>query len=120
MPMTRPARLFRLVRKATGVDLSTHSRALQEAVWSAAVHIGPIPRLVTKVVQTVEGKGVKPSDPGFDAAFINALYDERGSVRPDGQLVHFHHSPLSTQATLAHRFRVERPVVLDLLASEQR
>ncbi|WP_158916050.1 hypothetical protein [Caulobacter sp. S45] len=107
-----------LVRQATGVDVPDRSHALQDVVWSSAVQHGPASHIVSGAIHTAEAHGSQPTDSGFDAAVINAVYDERGRARPDGVLVHFHRSSSGEQRGIAARFRSERRRALAGLTSE--
>lgn len=112
----------RQIQKATGVDISTHSHALQDVVWSTAVQHGPGPKdaIVVDAIHKAEASGLKPTDPGFDAAVINAVYNERGRAHANGTLAHFPHSSLRDQRHIAARFASERQRALAELAAERR
>lgn len=93
----------------TGLDISTRSHAVQDAVWSTAVQHGPASNVVTTAVRNVEARGLSPDDGlAYDRALIDAIYDERGRRGADGALVHFPSAPASTQESVANRFTRER------------
>ncbi len=91
------------VARTTGLDVDTRSGAVRNAVWSMAVQHHGAPRLVAQAIQDVSGK-MDPSDPGFDRALINRLYDVREAyVRNLGQ------------PGLLKRYRQERAAALRML-----
>ncbi|RPD85251.1 LysM domain-containing protein [Luteimonas sp. 100069] len=93
----------------TGLDISTRSQAVQDAVWSTAVQHGPANNVVINAVRDVEARGLSPGDGvAYDRALIDAIYDERGRRGVDGALVHFPSAPASTQQSVANRLARER------------
>ena len=100
----------------TGLDISTRSQAVQDAVWSTAVQHGPANNVVITAVREVEARGLSPDDgAAYDRALIDAIYDERGRRGVDGALVHFPSAPASTQESVANRFARERADALAML-----
>lgn len=74
---THYAPVVNYVRKATGLDITSRSRSVQNAVWSASVQHGQAPRLIVEAVHRV---GLPPpeGDPkSYDHALIDAVYDVR-------------------------------------------
>lgn len=105
------------VEASTGLDVSTRSHAVQDAVWSTAVQHGPASNVVTNAVRNVEARGISPDDGiAYDRALIDAIYAERGRRGADGNLVYFGSSPASTQASVANRFAAERADAQAMLA----
>ncbi len=97
------------VQTRTGLDVSTRSHAVQDAVWSTAVQHGPETNAISNAVRNVEARGFSPDDGvAYDRALIDAIYAERGRRGADGNLVYFSSSPASTQASVADRFVNER------------
>jgi len=103
------------VKKDTGIDLSTRSRAVQDVAWSVAVQHGPRNGLIVRAVQSLN---VGPDDPGFDRALIEAVYAERGRRDPDGRLAHFRGNSLEVQESVAKRFRNERNDAMAMLDAQ--
>lgn len=108
------------VRQATNVDISQHSKTLQNVVWSAAVQQGPYSPIVTAAINKVIKKRIKPDNPDFDRRVINAIYDERGRTNAKGQVVHFRSSSPATQQNQIARFGHERLQALRELRAERR
>lgn len=107
-----------LVRKLAdedGLDVFTRSHALQDVLWSTAVQHGGATTIPSNALSNVD---VSPDDPGFDKAFITAIYDERGRTRPDGVLVYFSKNSPAVQQGVAKRFRNELRDALAMLAAE--
>jgi len=91
------------VRQSTGLDLDSRSPAVQEAVWSMATQHGAAAKVATDAVRSLEGQ-VSPTNPGYDRALVNALYDKREAyVRQIGL------------PDLTKRYAQERPQVLSML-----
>lgn len=107
-------------RQATNVDISQHSKALQNAVWSTAVQHGPRTQFVTQAIDNVKEQNIQPDDPDFDRSMINAIYDERGRTNAKGQVVHFHSSSPAKQQEQLRRFANERDQSLQELEAERR
>lgn len=104
------------VQRNSGVDLSTRSPAVRDAVWSTAVQHGPQSAVVNRAIATVEARGIRPADgEAYDRALIDAIYDERGRRDANGSLVYFSSSPASTQQSVANRFASERADALAML-----
>ena len=68
--------VVRRVLDNTGLDVTTRSPAVQNVVWSMAVNHGRAARLVSEAVNDLQGK-IAATDPRYDAALINQLYDVR-------------------------------------------
>jgi murein DD-endopeptidase MepM/ murein hydrolase activator NlpD len=98
-----------------GLDVNTHSRALQDVVWSTAVQHGGGTPIIHKAIANVRSK---PTDPDFDKQLISAIYAERGRKKPDGNLAYFSKSSPSVQAGVAKRFKNEEQDALAMLAKE--
>ena len=74
---THYAPVVNYVKKATGLDISSRSRAVQNAVWSASVQHGQAPRIIAEAVRRV---GLPPSDGDakqYDRSLIDAIYNVR-------------------------------------------
>jgi LysM repeat protein len=93
-----------LLKREAGLDVDGCSAAVREAVWSTAVQHGPSTHVVLDALATVS---LKPGEPGFDRALIEAIYAERGRYLPDGTLVWFRSSSRAVQANVARRLRDE-------------
>lgn len=108
------------VQTLTGLDVSTRSHAVQDAVWSTAVQHGPETNAIRNAVRNVEAQGVSPDDGvAYDRALIDAIYTERGRRGADGHLVYFSSSPAGTQASVADRFVNERADAQAMLDAAQ-
>jgi LysM repeat protein len=101
-----------------GVDLSQHSRALQNVAWSTAVQHGPNSNIVANAIRDARAAGTADWDPGFDRAVIDAVYDERGRTNRNGELVHFSGNSRAVQQGVAERFVNERADALAALQAE--
>lgn len=99
----------------SGLDLTTRSHALQDAVWSTAVQHGGKCGVIRKALNNV---AVGKDDPNFDKQLISAIYAERGRRRPDGKLAYFPSSAPGVQKSVASRFKSEEEDALKMLAKE--
>ena len=107
-----------LVRKLIdddGLDVRTRSHTLQDVIWSTAVQHGGATSVPSKALANVT---VETTDPGFDKAFITAIYAERGRKRADGTLAYFGGNSPAMQQGVAKRFQNELRDALAMLASE--
>lgn len=98
-----------------GLDLTTRSHALQDAVWSTAVQHGGKCAIIRKALSNVN---VSEVDANFDRKLISAIYAERGRKRADGKLAYFPSSSPNVQKSVASRFRSEETDALRMLAEE--
>lgn len=94
------------IQNSTGLDISTRSKAVQDAVWSTSVQNGPNSSVFTNALA---GKDVKNMS---DAQIVNAIYDERGATTSSGSLKYFGKSSQSVQNSVKNRFANERQDVL--------
>jgi len=62
------------LKKKTGLDVSTRSSAVKDAVWSAAVQHGGVRHFIIPAVNSVK---LDRADPQYDFALVNAIYDYR-------------------------------------------
>jgi LysM repeat protein len=98
-----------------GLDITTRSRALQDAVWSTAVQHGGKCAIIRKALSAVN---VSRDDPDLDRKLISAIYAERGRRRADGKLAYFPSSSPNVQKGVANRFKSEETDALRMLAEE--
>ncbi len=108
-------RAITYVFNESGTDLSTHSHALQDVIWSTAVQHGGEHPMIMRARQRFPEK---PSDKGFDKALISGIYDERGMKLPDGRLRYFQSSAPDWQKNIAARFEKERRMAQAMLERE--
>ena len=99
----------------SGLDITKHSHALQDVVWSTAVQHGGKCAIIRKALSAV---GVDPSSSDFDKKLISAIYAERGRRRSDGKLAYFSSSSPNVQTGVANRFKSEEADALRMLAQE--
>jgi hypothetical protein len=99
----------------SGLDITTRSHAVQDAVWSTAVQHGGKSAVIRKALATIS---IPRTDPDFDRKLIIAIYAERGRVRADGKLAYFPSSSPSVQKGVANRFKNEQADALKMLAEE--
>lgn len=99
-----------------GLDLTTRSHALQDAVWSTAVQHGGNTSVIHRALATVT---VSRNDSNFDRLLISAIYAERGRKRGDGKLAYFPSSSPGVQQGVANRFKNEETDALKMLANEE-
>ena len=92
------------LKASTGLDCSTRSHALQDTIWSTAVQHGPASSIPSDVCRTVIKTVATSTGTVFDAAFIKAIYAERGREEPNGKLVHFPSSGANIVPGLKARF----------------
>ncbi len=64
------------VKAATGLDISSRSQPVQNAVWSMSVQHGRAASLVDRAVRLAGPQGGQ-SDAEYDRKLVNALYDVR-------------------------------------------
>jgi hypothetical protein len=105
------------LKKATGIDFSLRSYALQDAIWSTAVHHGPeqASEFILKALAAVKAKGFNPYQKIADRLIIEQIYAERGRTNSAGVLVHFHSSSASFQKNIAARFVREKAAAIKML-----
>lgn len=107
------------VRAEHQIDIASHSRALQNVIWSTAVQHGPNSTVVQSAINALRERGAfDPDAAGFDRSLIEAIYAERGRQREDGALVHFSNNSREVQAGVAKRFVNELRDALKLLEDE--
>jgi hypothetical protein len=116
---THFAPLVRRIRSACGLDVTSHSHALQDAVWSTAVQHGPNSMVMNRALAALGWiDTLPPDDLGGDRRLISAIYAERGRKRANGRLLYFPRvtSP-QIQKSLADRFANEERDALAMLDS---
>ena len=104
------------VKAEAGLDLTTRSHAVQDAVWSTAVQHGPNSKIIQRAIASLQGLGVNAPD--FDERLIKAIYAERGRKEDDGDLVYFSRNSKDVQKGVANRFVSEQKDALKMLADE--
>lgn len=109
-------RLVQKLHDEDGIDVLAHSHALQDVIWSTAVQHGGGSKVPHNALAKVD---LEPDDPGFDKAFITAIYAERGRKRSDGALAWFPSASPSVQSGVAKRFRNELDDALKMLEQER-
>ena len=97
-------------KEATGIDIcdGTHSNGIQDAFWSTAVQHGP----GTSVFKRALERTGKTATTVTDAELIEAIYDERGKLRSDGNLHYFRNSTSGVQTSVKNRFLSEKSLAL--------
>ncbi|PWT88058.1 MAG: hypothetical protein C5B55_13740 [Blastocatellia bacterium] len=103
------------IQNDDGLNVMSHSKTLQDVVWSTSVQHGGGTPIIHRALLNV---GVSQSDPDFDRQLINAVYAERGRRGADGKLVYFSKSRADVQASVAKRFRNEEADALQMLDNE--
>ncbi|WP_169729008.1 hypothetical protein [Desulfatirhabdium butyrativorans] len=88
-----------------GIDLSARPKAVQDVLWSRAVHHGA--GNGARVVEKALG-GVKDVSSLSDEELINRIYDESGKKNASGELAYFKGNSASVQAGVSRRFENER------------
>ena len=68
--------VVRSVLRATGLDTNSRPLAVQQVVWSMAVQHGGAAKIIRNAVDDLN-QWTDPSEPGYDSALINNLYDFR-------------------------------------------
>jgi LysM repeat protein len=102
------------IKKATGLDVTTRSKALQDVAWSTSVQH----RNNSDDIFKAALKGKDPSKMS-DADIIKAVYAERGRKNENGELVHFRKNSAKVQESVANRFVNESKDALAQLKKEQ-
>ena len=64
------------VLKATGLDINSRPLAVQQVVWSMAVQHGRAAKIIKDAVRDLD-HWTSPTQPGYDSALINNLFDFR-------------------------------------------
>lgn len=99
----------------TGLDVSEHSAALRDVVWSVAVQHGPNSSVITRALM---GKSVLHMT---EEQIIDAIYDERGATKTDEDghkvLKYFSHSTAAVQKSVLERYERERFCAKHMLAT---
>ena len=96
--------------KSDGIDLSSRSCSVKDALWSIAVQHGSGNKIVHRAL---EGRDISSLS---DADIINLIYDERSAKTPGGQMKYFANSTPAVQASVSNRFNDERNTALSRLA----
>lgn len=98
------------VRKATGLDLTSRSRPVQNAVWSASVQHGQAPRIIAEAVHRVGPPLDEDDAKSYDRSLINAIYDVRSEYTGGRFAVGAHpiHLNLAVSKVLDQRYSSER------------
>jgi LysM repeat protein len=107
--------LVKKIINEDGLNVLTRSHALQDVIWSTAVQHGPGNSIPHRALANVK---LGPEDAGFDRAFINAIYAERGRKKADGGLVYFGRNSAAVQRGVANRFKSELQDAIKMLAEE--
>ncbi len=107
--------LVKRVREDCQIRVTRRSHALQDVVWSTAVQHGPRNKIVHKALAALTKQAVTPRTKGFEKAFIEAIYAERGRVKRNGDLVHFSRDSAAVQKGMAKRFVNELKDALHML-----
>ena len=69
----------RRIKTDCNLDVTQHSHALQDVIWSTAVQHGGRNKIVHKSLDNLNVQGTRPRpDAAFDRALIQAIYAERG------------------------------------------
>lgn len=111
--------LVRRIRDERNLDVTQHSHALQDVVWSTAVQHGPRNTIVHESLNSLREQGAMPRiDAAFDRALIQAIYAERGRTNARGVLVYFSRNSEAVQRGVAKRFVDEAKDALAMLAQE--
>ncbi len=103
------------IQSDDGLDVTTHSKALQDVVWSTSVQHGGNTSIVHVALAAV---GVDVAHPDFDRKLISAVYAERSRKKPDGNLAYFSRSSPGVQTGVSKRFKNEEIDALAMLANE--
>ncbi len=98
-----PAR--QAIREATGIDVNRASRAVQEVLWSTAVHHGP-GRAAEMFIRALSRQGGREGSVN-EAALIQSVYGDRGRM---GRAVLG-----SLRGSLLDRFQEEKAMALAML-----
>ena len=106
----------RRLESKTGLDAANLHLAIQDAIWSTAVQMGPATSVVIRAYWSIAGDD--RSGPGFERRFINAIYDERSKTDANGGLIYFRSAPRTTQASLLKRFDLERRDALNMMKAK--
>ncbi|QRN96830.1 LysM peptidoglycan-binding domain-containing protein [Archangium violaceum] len=102
------------IKKATGLDVTTRSKTLQDVAWSTSVQH----RNNSDDIFKAALKGKDPSKMS-DEEIIKAVYAERGRRNEGGELVHFRRNSRDVQESVANRFKNESKDALAQLKKEQ-
>lgn len=99
-----------------GLDVTVRSRALQNVIWSTAVHHGPNSPVVHRAIQALKQRGAFNTNAAtFDRDLIVAVYQERGRRTASGTLLYFARNAPDTQAQILDRFIAEQHEALRML-----
>jgi len=107
----------KLIEKELGIDLDKRSAALQDVVWSCAVHHGPNSKLILTAAKNVPTT-IDIKSPKSDEDLIKAIYAERGRMDDQGKLVYFQRVADSLKPSLTNRFKNELSDALKMLQSK--
>jgi murein DD-endopeptidase MepM/ murein hydrolase activator NlpD len=102
------------IKKATGLDVTTRSKTLQDVAWSTSVQH----RNNSDDIFKAALKGKDPAKMS-DEEIIKAVYAERGRRKESGELVHFSRNSRDVQESVANRFKNESKDALAQLKKEQ-
>jgi RHS repeat-associated protein len=102
------------IKRGLGLDINNRSSVLQDVIWSTAVQHGP----GNKIVQNaLAGQDLTKLS---DADIISLIYDERGRVGENGNLVYFSNNSAKVQAGVKGRFKSEKKAALKKLGINEK
>ena len=107
----------KLIEKEVGIILDKRSAALQDVVWSCAVHHGPNSKLILTAAKNVPST-IDVKSPKSDEELIKAIYAERGRIDSQGKLVYFQRVADSLKPSLTNRFKNELADALRMLQAK--
>lgn len=117
------------VRAKTGMDITQQSRAVQEAVWSAAVQQGPHNSVIVNAINRAGGAGSFDMSEESQAKLLKAIYETRkGYTANDegvdpSQLVKRYNQELKDALSMLHQEATEwaqHEQKLELNSNEQK
>ena len=108
--------LAKKIKKDNQINIKCHSHTLNDVIWSTAVQMGPKTSVIKKAISNVSIPYAQ--EKRYDKALIEAIYNERGRKKTNGDLVYFSKNSKKVQQGVASRFISESKKALKRLAGE--
>jgi hypothetical protein len=97
--------LVEKIKRDNNIDVTEHSDALNDVIWSTAVQMGPQNPFVGLAINNVQIPVSRSK--AYNEELIKEIYSERGRKRADGKLAHFASNSQEVQDGVSARYTNE-------------
>jgi hypothetical protein len=104
------------IKRENNIDVSEHSRTLNDVIWSTAVQHGKSTGVIGIAINNVTIPVSFTKE--YDETLIKEIYAERGRKKADGNLMYFSKNSPDVQVGVAKRFENELKQALEELKNE--